>query len=723
MTHNLTDVIPYDDICFIDSETRTILGSDPIKGDITETSVRVYAEHAYPIIVTYAFGLTGPVKRWVTPDIHDPMAFLRTCPPELRAWKGYFAAWNSAFDRHLLGAELDAMDIDAWLDMMAQAAYNNMPLGLDRAAKSTGYEGKQTNGKKLIDLFCRPDGATPQSRPVEWEQFCSYADIDVEQMQLFCQSSVPVPFSIWEEFWVSEAVNDRGLPFDRKMAEGGAALAEVLKERTNEDVKRITKGAMHSVRQYAVAPQWCFDRLDELPSVQALPVAAERQLQDGTIQRKFKMDRPIIARMIAGLEQANEEQGLTDAEHDVLEFLYVREFGASAAPAKFEKMLAMATREDRVPGQYVFSGATQTGRYSSRGVQVHNMTRSAVGGIEREDEVARAITEGTPYDTFAERFGNVGKTLSLMIRPTICAEPGKLLVWGDWSSIEAVGLPWLAKAEHRLDVFREIQADPKSPDVYLRAVAGMYSYDAQDLQRRKNEGDGEVKKLRQRGKIAELSLGFNGGPGALQSMAANYGMQFEASEAKEIVDRWRAANGWAVDFWAEVWDAFLRAYNDPGTPYPAGRVVYQGVQMGKDRWVVCYMPDGRPLFYRKVRQREVKEYDPFDPSIVLSSEMKLSFEGEGGVKYLWPGLLVENITQGICASILRQALIRVEAEPLLELIGHTHDEIITQVDEADEERAQKRLAEIMIEPLDWYDGIPLGVDTDAWGWYTKALEE
>jgi hypothetical protein len=387
-----TDTIPWDDVCFIDSETRSryVVGGDPRWADITETSADRYAENAWPIIITWAYGIDGPVQTWESRDVTRPPK-LEELPAELLKWDGYFAAWNSRFDRLILDRYLKA-GVEGWLDMMAHASYNNLPLGLDRAAKACNLEGKKQVGKALIKLFCSPGGPTPVDKPTEWAEFLNYADVDVEQMQAVAAGSFPVPYAIWEEFWVSETINDRGLPFDRRMAEGGRALADAYKERLGEVMSEITDGAITGPQQYARQRAWVWERVRENPLVAQAMIEAHRVV-DGEDEYVLKMDRPAIVQMIAALLTLDERQGLTDEEFLVLQLLEEREYGASAAPAKFDKMLAMGTADGRLPGQYVFGGATQTGRYSSKGVQVHNMTRTPIGDLQTESGAAFFLQE------------------------------------------------------------------------------------------------------------------------------------------------------------------------------------------------------------------------------------------------------------------------------------------------------------------------------------------
>ncbi len=385
-----TDYIPWDDVCFIDCETRSTKPAPD--GDVTKTSTRRYAAQAFPIVITWGYGLDGDVRRWEWSDF-TTLPTSDDMPLELLEWGGYFAAWNSAFDRAILN-DLLGTHVNVWLDMMVHAGYNNLPLGLDRAAKACGHEGKISIGKTLIKMFCPHDGIHPKDDPDNWKKFGEYADVDITQMQAVAGSSFPVPYAIWEEFWVSERINDRGLPIDTDMAKGGAVIAEAYAAQTNERVRDISDGALYSVRQYDAQRSWVWERVRGNPFVAEHMIVAERNNPDtGEEEFKLKMDRPRITKMIAALCTLDEKEGLTDDEFAVLRFLEEREYGASAAPAKFAKVLDMVMPDGTLPNQYVFGGATQTSRFSSRGVQVHNMTRSTVGDLDAEEAACVYLIE------------------------------------------------------------------------------------------------------------------------------------------------------------------------------------------------------------------------------------------------------------------------------------------------------------------------------------------
>lgn len=388
-----TGYIDWDDVCFIDCETRSFPEQDNEAWEsVTTTSTRRYARGAYPILITWGFGLDGPVHRWETKDITRPPWF-DELPDKLLEWDGYFAAFNSGFDRAILDFWLDA-GVEGWLDMMVQAAASGLPAGLDRAAKACGHDGKIAAGKKLIRMFCVPDGDTPETKPEEWAEFCEYADVDVTSMQHLAASTLPLPVWQWEEFWASELINDRGVPMDVDMLRGGAELADAYEQQTEQRVRELTDGQMFSIRQYDKQRAWVWERVKGLPIAANPMIKAHRQHPEtGEDEYKLKLDRPVITQVIAALLTQDEKAGLTDGEYEALCFLEEREFGASATPAKFRKALNAVMPDGTLPNQYVFNGASQTGRWSSRGVQVHNLTRFTVGSYDDEADLAEYMVE------------------------------------------------------------------------------------------------------------------------------------------------------------------------------------------------------------------------------------------------------------------------------------------------------------------------------------------
>jgi DNA polymerase bacteriophage-type len=718
------------DICFIDDETRSLL-------DVTQVSTGRYARSCDVIIVTYAIN-DGPVQTWTVERFGERLDWHQR-PADLRAFEGKFVAFNSAFDRQTMHHGIDNCDlvVEDFLDAAVQAAAANLPRNLDAAAKAVGHDGKQEDGKALIRMFCDASRTeTPQSNPEEWARMLSYAATDIDALRAVWTATLPLPQWQWQEFWAAERVNDRGLPIDMAFAEGARRVAAAYAERTNDRVKEITEGELYSVKQYTAQPLWCWDKLRFLPSVREIMVKRHDEDAEGgeLIPTAFGLDRNRIVRMLAELERVNQESGLTDEEFAVKELLEEREFGASATPAKFGKAVDMAITEDGwayLPSQYVFNGAQQTGRFSSRGVQVHNLARDT---IKTEDQAIAEIAD-VPVGSldewlqeFEARHGKAGMVLSRLVRPLVTAPNGSEIVWGDWSNIEARKLPWLAGPDSRsalakLQVFTDTDLDPEGvPDTYCRAAAEIDKIDLDDLWARYKDKDPGAKMARQKGKIAELALGFGGGNGALLSMAAAYRMSFSGEEASVIVKGWREANPWAVLFWDAVWNAFTAAAANPGTPYPAGRVVYMGVEgyLGNVT-VLCFLPDGRALCYRNVKQ-ELRNRELPDGTTI--QQLQFTFAGAFGRKGLWYGTLAENVTQAVAASMLRATLVDLENgdHELFQPCGHTHDETIGMAYSRRADEAKEFLHRTMTKHRGWASDCPIAAEVSSHWYYTKSVD-
>lgn len=335
------------------------------------------------------------------------------------------------------------------------------------------------------------------------------------------------------------------------------------------------------------------------------------------------------------------------------------------------------------------------------------------------------------------------KKLAYLLRPAFIAPIGKTFVWGDFSNIEARVLPWLANspgAEKKLDIFRAVDKDKTLPDVYMRTASDLTGEDVQALwtayMDEAHPDHGHAYDTRQaQGKVPELSLGFGGAIGALIAMATIYGVYLDLVAAQKTVDKWRAANEWARDFWGRhgrggsygLWGAANSAVEQPDTVFQAGRLlfVYDKTYLGGTLFMI--LPDGRPLVYPAIKWewREVED----KKTKQLVDRYQLTFRKGYGRSALWYGKLAENGTQATAASILRRTMKRLDrAEDLvcgpledwMPMVMHTHDEIVTEVDERNEERARKWLREEMQRNDEWDAGLPLAADIGGTFYYTKA---
>lgn len=316
-------------------------------------------------------------------------------------------------------------------------------------------------------------------------------------------------------------------------------------------------------------------------------------------------------------------------------------------------------------------------------------------------------------DQFEKQFGVVPKVVSRLIRPCFIAPKGKVLVWSDWSAIEARVLPWLAGskgADRVLDTFRACDADPGLPDIYRIEAGRIFEKHPANI--------GEKGDERQTGKVATLALGFGGGVGALSAMAASYGLVLGDNLKQHIVTHWRKNNQWAVTFWKELDDAFQNAWQQPNAIFTAGRVslVYRPNYLFGTMFIA--MPCRRTISYPALRRDKVKIEDDYGD---VTEEWKVRYQSGYERKSIWHGILAENITQGFAASLLRDVIVRCRNYSLFGLIGHTHDEIVAECDEDLSVAVANTLTIEMEYVPPWAEGLPLVAETTTSWVYTKAI--
>ena len=711
------DTFAPDQLGWLDFETRS-------PTDI-RAGTYAYATDADAIICSYAIS-DGPVRSVAVPvfpaALHwesMPLA-LQEHHARVIAGEAKWAAWNAGFDRAVWNYStigFPEMQPEHIIDVMAQAVASGLPPDLSMAAQIAGGGAKKDKaGSELIALFCTPKGlrgvnGTPQSHAGQWAQFRDgYAVADVEAMRAVFRGTRQLPLAEWREYWAMEAINQRGIGIDLALVEAAAKLAEEDKTRSRGELAALTDGVVTSVDHVARIVAWLLPRLPA--EGRAILTKREEEVdEEGTITRpaKHQLTRKRIERLIAFVN--GPEMGHLDTGIDRV--LQIRRYGGSKTPAKFARMLSQHT-DGILRGQYVFNGAAQTGRASSKGVQIHNLARDS---LKHEADLIIAATDGISYDQFSSVGDDtpVARKLSLLIRPAFVPQVDNVFVWSDWAQIEARVLPWLCDhmpgARERLEIFRAVDADPSVPDIYTRTAAQLSGLSIAEV----------TKPIRQRGKVAELALGFCGGVGALQAMAAGYGMHFSDEEAQKIVDSWRAANPWAQAFSRELWEAMRAAMANPHDYFKAGRVGFCFLPGYLGGSLLCELPSGRCLTYRAIRWQDVDVLDEDDkPTGQKQKEMMYS-RAYGRVK-LWPGVLVENFTQATAADILRGTLERLhdnEAADWMPVRLHTHDEILCECTVADADAAEHELKWVMREGFDWSKGLPIMSEETIAYYYTK----
>lgn len=709
------------DFLFIDVETRS-------SEDVTVHGAYRHNAAGRVTIIAYAIG-DGPVQHWILTDWSKKLDW-REAPADLaaaveRVKRGemWFVAHNAgfefnAFTRGMVG--LADFRVEWMIDSMVQAMRSHLPADLAGAAKAVGLTQKQTAGKALIKMFAdasRPE--TPASHPAEWDQFRSYARDDVAAMRDVFFATMPLTRREWREYWAVEAINHRGVPVDVEFVRQAVGLSEKLTETSNADIARLTKGKVRTVNQSAALLDWLRYTLRALPEVDRI-LTREIDLEtdeDGEEHAVAKMSlgRSHVEELIAYLGRVDAETGLTDDEFDALQVLEVRLYGASATPKKYKKIEALVEADGFLRGQYVFNGAAATGRMSGRGAQLQNLSRDKLGSLKDEAEAIEIVAaRGVDcFDDLRERWGPVGRTMSRLIRPAFVAPGGWTFAWSDLANIEARVLPWMTASEggdELLDVFRQNDADPSMPDVYVACAARILGKNPREVTKAERQSHG---------KVPTLSLGYAGGKGALFNMARIYGAAFTDDEAQGIVDDWRATNKWAVRFWSQVWEAVLWCMDNPGEPRAAGRATYVFDAGYLNGTLFAVLPCGRPLLYPGLRWAEVERKDKATGKV--SVERALTVRKARARTPLRVMELVNNLVQGAAASILRDVLVRLHEHPILKPCIVTHDEVLCLVREDQADEGAALLADAMKFVPPWAEGLPISADSVVNPWYSKAV--
>jgi len=397
MTYLSDDI---NDYCFLDSETRPLPGTLPPYDDVTKCGAYAYAPTAEAVIWTYTIG-DEPVDATYAARFGHYDVEWKHLNPRVRqfhkraaAGEAWFVAWNMGFDRQIWNSQPTFPELtpEMTLDAMAQGAASNLPGGLEDAGTVLGLGGKDKRGKGLMKLFASPEGPQPDEAPAEWQEYIGYGVRDTELLRDIWKATRPLPASEWAEYWASERINDRGIAVDVDFARRAAQIAEADRTRTNAMLPGLTGGALKTIMQHVKIAEWLYDNVGSAEARDMLVSRYDEDDENEVVAAKLSAERPRVEALLAyydALEETND--GLTDDEIAVATLLELRQFGASSSPKKFAKMLDQVDPAGRLCGQYVFNGAMQTGRYSSKGVQTHNLPRKSLG--EHEAEAIEMINE------------------------------------------------------------------------------------------------------------------------------------------------------------------------------------------------------------------------------------------------------------------------------------------------------------------------------------------
>lgn len=574
-------------------------------------------------------------------------------------------AFNAQFERVCLSRYLGYpvgkyLDPSSWHCTMIWAATLGLPLSLEGVGTVLGLEKqKLKEGKDLIRYFCTPakakDGSLfrhyPSDAPEKWEKFKAYNLRDVEtEMGIQAKlAKFPVDESEWINYTLDQQINDRGIMLDMTVVHQAIACDDQFK-RTHMDMARSVTG-LENPNSPAQLKAWLAKK----------GVAAE------------------------SLSKASVLQMLEEAEGEVELALSLRQELAKSSVKKYTAMETVVGSDSRARGLIQFYGANRTGRYAGRLIQVQNLPQNHLPDLEQ----VRALIRDGQFEAVEMLYASVPLVLSELIRTAFVPKPGCRFFVADFSAIEARVIAWIAGEQWRMEVFEG------GGDIYCASASQMFHVPV--------EKHGKNAHLRQKGKIAELALGYGGSVGALKAMGAlNMGLHEE--ELKPLVDAWRQTNPNIVCLWWEIDRAASNCVREKTATQCRGiKFFYQSGMM------FIVLPSGRRLVYVK-------------PKIGLNryGNESVTFEGVGEQKK-WLRLesydpkFVENIVQATARDILAEAMLRLDAHGY-KIVMHVHDEVVI---EAPADTSLEDICMVMGQTPAWANGLLLRADGYACDFYKK----
>ena len=590
-------------------------------------------------------------------------------------------AFNAAFERVCLSRYLSDLGISldhfhdnhplsqecarflnpaSWKCSMIWSAYLGLPLSLEGVGAVLGLEKqKLSEGKDLIRYFCVPCKPTKAnggrtrnlySHDAEkWERFKAYNKRDVEaEMQIQEKlQKYSVPDFVWEEYHIDQEINDRGIALDMTLVEQAIAMDERSKEKLTEKMKKLTE-------------------LDNPNSVV--------QMKHWLLENGLEME---------SLGKKEVADVLKTAPEHLKEVLSIRQQLAKSSVKKYQAMQKAACSDNRARGMFQFYGANRSGRWAGRIIQLQNLYRHSMPDLD----VVRDLVRSGEFEAVEMLYDSVPEVLSELIRTAFVPKPGCKFIVSDFSAVEARVLSHLANESWRTEVFAQ------GKDIYCASASQMFHVPV--------EKHGVNSHLRQKGKIAELALGYGGSVGALKAMGA-LDMGLAEEELQPMVDAWRQSNPNIVKFWWDV-DRCVKKTVKERVPTETNGIQFR-YQSGM---LFILLPSGRQLSYVKPRMGENR----------FGGE-SVTYEGIGGTKK-WERIesygpkFVENIVQAYSRDLLAHSMKTLRH---CSIVAHIHDEIIV---EADMRMSEAVLSEQMGRIPSWADGLLLRADGYETFFYKK----
>lgn len=613
------------------------------------------------LLIAYAWG-DGPVQ------VLDLAAF-GSCLEELQDVKAGLldpdtvkVAHNSAFERAALAKWLGCdLPPEEWVDTMVLAAMNGLPLSLDSVGAALQLrDQKIKEGTSLITYFCKPCKPTlanggrtrnlPEHAPEKWDRFVEYCRRDVEVTQAIYGRLHRFPVTDFErKVWALDArINERGVLVDLDLVNACIDVDLELQNSHRVEMQRLT--GLDNPNSVAQLRDW----------LETVGISVE------------SLNKATVADLLQTIPDPTTRR-----------VLQLRRLLSKTSIKKYQTMTAAACEDGRVRGLLQYYGAGRTGRWAGRLVQVQNLPQNHLAAIGKVRELVRE----RDLETLALCYDSVPDVLSQLTRTALIAKPGHTFLVADYSAIEARVIAYLANEQWRKDVFA---GDGK---IYEASYAKAFHVPVESVKKGSPE--------RQKGKIMELALGYQGGVGALKAFGADK-MGLTEQEMQELVTQWRQASPAIPRFWRDAERAAKNAIENPGRTF----TLPCGVKYRKDADALrCELPSRRVLSYWSARLEE--------GSIVFLALNQTTRKWEKA--QTWGGRLVENIVQAYARDCLAVALVRLD-ESGYQITFHVHDEIIA---EAPEGSRWEDMAEIMGQPIDWAPGLLLRGDGYETKFYMK----
>ena len=573
-------------------------------------------------------------------------------------------AYNAPFEWWCLNQAGYKTSIEQWRDTMFHGLYCGYTAGLGATGTAIGLpqdKKKDTTGKALIKLFCVPCKPTkknggrlrnlPHHEPEKWELFKNYCIQDVvTETEIYKRlSNFPVPQEEQELWVLDQKINAYGVKIDTELVKGALSINDIVTAELTEEAIQVT--GLDNPNSAAQLGKW---------------------LKEKTGQDIENLQKGTVSELIGSLE-----------DKEAVRVLEIRQELAKTSIKKYVAMEEAICPDGRIRGLLQFYGANRTGRWAGRLVQVQNLPRNYLETLD----YARGIVKSQDANFLKLVYGNVSDTLSQLIRTAFVPSEGHKFVVADFSAIEARVIAWLAGEQWRQEVFAT------HGKIYEASASQMFGVPIELIKK----GNPEYA-LRQKGKVAELALGYGGSSGALIAMGA-LDMGLEEKELPDVVRRWRNANKRITDLWYGIENAVIKLMETGETQGLKGIIFSREIDLiyGQD-FLTIKLPSGRKLFYPKPHLKENR----FGSNALHYFGVNQTTK-KWEVQETYGGKLVENIVQAISRDCLAVTLKRLESEGL-QTVMNIHDEAVI---DADLNVDLDKVCELMGQPIEWAPGLLL----------------